>query len=138
MVVVALLMILLYLQVLWTLASVVVVLESTWCFNSLIRSARLVKGAGTIAVSLMLVFGCLFGVLGVCSWVLEMGMNEATRWKNWGLAVLLGVTTVFLMLLILHIAAAKTALYLHCKAAHGEEFADSCDHFNLLADDGNR
>lgn len=82
MVVVALLMILLYLQVLWTLASVVVVLESTWCFNFLIRSARLVKGAGTIAVSLMQVFGCLSGVLGVCSWVLEMGMNEATRWKN--------------------------------------------------------
>lgn len=133
----ALLMVLLYLQVLWTLAPVVVVLESTGGFNSLIRSARPVKGAGTIAVSLMLVFGCLSGVLRVCSWVLEMGINEATRWKNWGLAVLLGVTTVFLMLLILHNAATNTALYLHCKAAHGEEFADSCDHFPLLVDDGN-
>lgn len=39
----------------------------------------------------MLVFECVSGVFGVCSWVLEMGLNEATGWKNWGLAVLFGV-----------------------------------------------
>ncbi|PQM35281.1 uncharacterized protein Pyn_39803 [Prunus yedoensis var. nudiflora] len=113
---------LLYLQVMWSLAFAVVVVEPSWGFGALLRSWRLVKGMRVrgVAFSMMLLHGVFSAMLGFLSWVLEMGSEAAVcGWKSWAIAVLLGLTTILQMMVLLCYGVAITILY--CKAANGEE-----------------
>ncbi|KAJ4960183.1 hypothetical protein NE237_020093 [Protea cynaroides] len=117
---------LVYLQVNWALASVVVVVESSWGLEPLRRSAYLVKGVRGVVASLLLFFGLIFGI---------------TVWVNWGLAVVPGglkdwifvalnvIASALIILCILHSVATNTVLYMYCKALRGELAGEIAEEF---------
>ncbi|KAF7809081.1 Transmembrane protein [Senna tora] len=135
----ALLFVLVYLQVKWSLVSVIVVVESSWGLEPLRRSAGLIKGMKGVALSSLLFFGFFAGILIWSSWVLTMGSDE--MWNSWAFVVQIVVTSTFLMLMLLYNTAANTVLYMYCKAIHGElalEIAEefSREYVSLPFDDG--
>ncbi|KAI4314121.1 hypothetical protein L6164_027057 [Bauhinia variegata] len=119
--VLALLFVLVYLQVNWTLVAVIVVVESSWGLEPLRRSTSLVKGMKGVALSSLLFFGFLAGFLVWISSVSTMA-QEGTNdwWKSWAFVVQIVFTSTSLMLLLLYNTAANTVLYMYCKAIHGE------------------
>ncbi|XP_076896320.1 uncharacterized protein LOC143549270 [Bidens hawaiensis] len=100
--------IVLYLYVEWSLAFVVVVVESKWGFAALMRSSYLVKGMRSVSLLVMLYFG-VCGVLIV--WICSTNMHTI---------VITMLGSFFLMMFLLRITAANTVLYNYCKALHGE------------------
>jgi hypothetical protein len=138
----ALIMVLVYVQVNWTLVSVIVVVESKWGFEPLRRSASLVKGMRGVALSLLLFFGGLAGIVVWTGAVSAVGSDGAgDGWKSWAFVVQIVVTSTSLMLLLLYYAAANTVLYMYCKAFHGELAAEIAEEFareyvSLPFDDG--
>ncbi|KAI4328495.1 hypothetical protein L6164_020846 [Bauhinia variegata] len=141
--VLALLFLLVYLQVNWTLVAVIVVVESSWGLEPLRRSTSLIKGMKGVALSSLLFFGFLAGILMWSSTVSKMqydGTND--WWKSWAFVVQIVMTSTFLMLLLLYNTAANTVLYMYCKAIHGELALDIAQEFareyvSLPFDDGN-
>lgn len=139
----ALLFVLVYLQVNWTLVSVIVVVESSWGIQPLRRSADLIKGMKGVALSLLLFFGFFAGILVWSSWALTMGSDDTVNhmWRSWAFVVQIVVTSTFLMLLLLYNTAANTVLYMYCKAIHGELALEIAEEFareyvSLPFDDG--
>ncbi|MFS7950814.1 hypothetical protein Hanom_Chr07g00587631 [Helianthus anomalus] len=107
--------IVIYFYVEWSLAFVVVVVESRWGFAALMRSSYLVKGMRSVSLMVMLYFG-------VCG-VILVGMCSENFYRSWSFGPLVFITTlgsVFLMMFLLRITAANTVLYNYCKALHGE------------------
>ncbi|KAG2707070.1 hypothetical protein I3760_05G130800 [Carya illinoinensis] len=135
-------MVFVYLQVNWTLAYVVVVVESSWGFEPLRRSASLIKGMRGVALSSLLFFGTFAGVVVWTGAVSAVGSDGASEgWKSWGFVVQIVVTSTLLMLLLLYNAAANTVLYMYCKAIHGELAIEIAEEFareyvSLPFDDG--
>ncbi|KAD2393650.1 hypothetical protein R6Q59_012051 [Mikania micrantha] len=126
---VILIAIIVHVNVEWSLAFVVVVVESRWGFSALMRSSYLVKGMRSVSLLVMLYFG-FFGALlvGSCS------TNQ-----HFLLVYVLGL--LFVMMCLLRIIAAYTVLYNYCKALHGELVLDVAaeglvhDYMSLPADD---
>ncbi|XVE85798.1 hypothetical protein DITRI_Ditri17bG0120200 [Diplodiscus trichospermus] len=128
-----------YLQVNWTFAYVVVVVESGWGFEPLKRSQNLVKGLKRVAFSMLLFFGFCGGVL---TWVSATGWGDADdKWKSWAFVLNIVLTSTFLMLLMLYNLAASTVFYMYSKAVHGELAGEIAEEFareyvSLPFDDG--
>ncbi|KAF8399535.1 hypothetical protein HHK36_015402 [Tetracentron sinense] len=122
---------LVYLQVNWALACVVVVVESSWGLEALRRSAYLVRGMRGVAVSLLLFFG---SVTGIMLWSYSgsfMGLGGVGNgWKEDLIFVVGNVAASALVnLMLLHSVAANTVLYMYCKALHGELAGEIADEF---------
>lgn len=117
---------LLYLQVMWSLAFAVVVVESKWGFGALIRSWRLVCGMRLRGVvsCLMVLSGALSSILGLFSWLLEVASeSRAAAWKSWAIAVL-------------YHAVAITIVYRKAAVGGGEEVSNPVDYVQLdMGDD---
>ncbi|KAA8532931.1 hypothetical protein F0562_032952 [Nyssa sinensis] len=114
--------VLVYLQVNWALACVIVVVESKWGFEPLRRSTYLVRGMRWVSLSLLLFFGSSIGFL-VWSCTGLAGTNPVgftDGWKSWAFIVQTVVSSSFVTLLMLHNAASNAVLYMYCKAMHGE------------------
>ncbi|KAL6192809.1 hypothetical protein ACLB2K_033895 [Fragaria x ananassa] len=134
---IVLLLVLLYLQVNWTLAGVVSVVEPHWGFGALRRSADLMRGMRGVGLSLMVFFGVCSGVWGSCSSVsYEWRGRDGSR----NVVMIVSCSTVVMLVLLYH-AAANTVLYMYCKAVNGElaleiaeEFAS--EYVSLPFDDG--
>ncbi|XP_059648808.1 uncharacterized protein LOC132294825 [Cornus florida] len=136
------LVVLVYLQVNWALAFVIVVVESKWGLEPLRRSTYLVRGMRGVSLSLFLFFGALIGVL-VWSSAVSAAANLSgvtDGWKSWAFIGQIVVSSSFLTMAMLHNVAANTVLYMYCKAIHGElaweiaeEFAR--DYISLPFDD---
>lgn len=122
--------IVLYFHVNWSLAYVVVVVESKWGFSALMRSSYLVKGMRSVSLFVMLYFG-VFG--GLIVW---------TGYLNLGRVAIMMLGSFFLMMFLLRVTAANTVLYNYCKALHGElaiEVADGFDYeYMSLSSDGEK
>lgn len=122
--------VLVYLQVNWTLACVVVVVESSWGFESLRRSASLIKGMRGVALSLLLFFGFFAGIVMWTSAVWAVGSDGASEgWKSWEFVVQIVMASILLMVVLLYTAAASTVLYMYCKAIHGELALEIAEEF---------
>ncbi|KAJ7953864.1 Transmembrane protein [Quillaja saponaria] len=138
----ALLIVLVYLQVNWTLVSVIVVVESNWGLKPLRRSTSLIKGMRGVAFSLLLFFGFLAGILMCGSSISVVGSDViGDGWKSWAFVLQIVVTSTFLVLLMLYNAAANTVLYMYCKASNGELAMEIAEDFareyaSLPFDDG--
>ncbi|XP_051122160.1 uncharacterized protein LOC127245371 [Andrographis paniculata] len=109
----------LYLQVKWFLATVVVVLESKWGFEPLKRSTYLVKGMKGMVLSTIL-------VLATPSFLLSFGFyrlitSMSAGGISWSYAVLATLFSVIATMLQLFDVAAITVMYAYCKAWHGED-----------------
>ncbi|KAL3731653.1 hypothetical protein ACJRO7_028521 [Eucalyptus globulus] len=127
---VALVLVLAYLQVQWGLANVVVVVESSYGFAPLRRSAYLVKGMRGVALSLTLYFGLLWGLL-LCTgtlWTSE-SVIDGNEWRRrsfvaqigWTSSCLTTLMQLSLLTMLMQLSLAATVvLYMYCKALHGE------------------
>ncbi|KAE9613697.1 hypothetical protein Lal_00016225 [Lupinus albus] len=137
----------LYLQLSWTLASVISVVESTYGFEPLNRSSKLMKGMKGIGFSSLLFFGFMEVVLVWGNYVLATnsdgggGNGASALFKGWASVLQIVLASTLLMLLMLYQTAANTVLYMYCKAVHGElaveiveEFAS--EYVTLPFDDG--
>ncbi|XP_071714533.1 uncharacterized protein [Rutidosis leptorrhynchoides] len=127
--------IVLYYHVNWSLAFVVVVVESKWGFSPLMRSAYLVKGMRSVSLSLLLFYGVLGGLL-VYVYSRSLLTYGVTGWGVF--FTVFG--SMFLMMLLLQSTTANTVLYNYCKALHGELAIEVGEGFgyeydNLAADD---
>lgn len=110
-----------YLQVIWSLAGVVVVIESSWGFAPLRRSKNLIQGMRKVSLSLLLFFEFFVSLLvwSSSSTAADMG-GTADGWKSWAFVVQTVVSSAFVTLFMLHYLAAHTVLYMYCKAYHGD------------------
>ncbi|XP_043723890.1 uncharacterized protein LOC122670917 [Telopea speciosissima] len=117
---------LLYLQVNWALASVVVVVESSWGLEPLRRSAYLVKGMRRLATSLLLLFGLVFGITVWANWGFAVGSGGL---RDWIFVAVTVVVSALIMLCVLHSFAANTVLYMYCKALRGELAGEIAEEF---------
>ncbi|KAM0960810.1 hypothetical protein ACFX2C_025803 [Malus domestica] len=101
---------------------VVVVLELKWGFESLTRSANLIKGMRGVALCLLMFFGFFVVVFGVLQLGFGIGFEGDTNgWKSWAFMVVqIVVTATSLVLLMLYNAAANMVLYMYCGAMNGE------------------
>ncbi|PIN03699.1 hypothetical protein CDL12_23774 [Handroanthus impetiginosus] len=133
---------LIYLQVEWYLANVIVVVESRWGFSPLKRSSYLVKGMRRIAFAMILLFGILLGFLGaLCSSLVPSADGISGGWVSWAFIFQTVVYTGFMTILMLYNVAANAVLFMYCKALHGElafEIAEEFAHeyISLPFDDG--
>lgn len=114
-------LVLVYVCVNWVLVGVIVVVESKWGFEPMVRSKGLVRGMRWVALSLIMFFGFFELVL---LWIsVVSGSNagaELDGWNSWAFVVQIVATTAVLTLVLLHGIAATTVLYMYCKALHGE------------------
>ncbi|KAL4569504.1 hypothetical protein LXL04_025143 [Taraxacum kok-saghyz] len=111
---------LIYFQVNWSLACVIVVAESKWGFEPLRRSSYLVKGMRSVSLALMLFFGVMIGFWVWMNSNDVMHFDAVDGWRSWPFGVQVVIGTSLLTLLLLQNTAAITVLYMYCKALHGE------------------
>ncbi|MCD7468653.1 hypothetical protein HAX54_007045 [Datura stramonium] len=118
---IVLVLVLIGLQVNWSLAYVIVVVESKWGYEPLRRSAYLVKGMKLVALSVLLFFGILISLLvgGCSSFLITLGEANG-GWTSFGVIFQMVVCSGFATLLMLQNLAANVVLYMYCKAYHGE------------------
>lgn len=113
-------LVLVWLQVNWSLGSVIVVVESKWGVEPLQRSYYLLSGMKGVALSMLLFYGLAIGFLvwGCSTSVANAG--QASGWSRWAFVLQTVVSSAFVTLLMLHNVAANVVLYMYCKALHGE------------------
>ena len=130
---VVMVLVVLYLQVNWGLAPVVVVVESTWGFDALKRSKTLIKGKRRLALSLYLHFGFVYGVFGWCNYYISGGADD---WKRLWLLSTLQVlfNSGFVSLVQLYNMTATTVLYGYCKDNHDQKEYSGYQYVSLLVD----
>ncbi|XP_015869791.2 uncharacterized protein LOC107407075 [Ziziphus jujuba] len=117
---IVLISVLLYLQTIWNLAFVVVVLESSWGLQPLRRSGNLLKGMRRVAFSMMLFFVSFAAISLLASFSTVRVVGVSDGWKSWQFVVEIVGTSSFLTLVMLYNFAANTVLYMYCKAIQGE------------------
>ncbi|KDO83042.1 hypothetical protein CISIN_1g043525mg [Citrus sinensis] len=131
----------------WALVSVIVVSEQqsptcwAWGVRPFKRSAHLIKGFQSVALSIYLYFAICAGILILSSWGLAAAFGGTDGWKSWAFVLQIVVTSALLTLLFLYLAAANTVLYMCCKATHGELAMEIAEEFareyvRLPFDDG--
>jgi hypothetical protein len=138
---VALCLVLVNLQVNWNLASVVVVVESSWGFKPLKRSSSLIKGYKLVTLSFYLYYSFFTGIFIWSRTALSTYLVNSDWLKNWGFVLQIMILSTLLTLIFLQYMAVNTVLYMYCKAKHGElameiaeEFAE--EYVSLPFDDG--
>lgn len=124
-------LVLVYVSVNWYLMNVIVVVESKWVFQPMIRSKDLVRGMRWVVLSLIMFFGFLASVLLWISMLSLDGdsgsMNDG--WNTWAFIMRTVLTCAALTLILLHSIAASTVLYMYCKALHGELAGEIANEF---------
>lgn len=132
------------LQIEWSLSTVVVIVEKKWGFSALSRSAYLVKGMRGVALSLMVLFGLLIGILGsLCANLIDVGgvTGDDEGWLSWVVILQAVVYIGFMTMLMLYYVASNAVLYMYCKALRDELASEIAEEFvgnyvRLPFDDG--
>ncbi|KAK2973428.1 hypothetical protein RJ640_007929 [Escallonia rubra] len=122
-------LIVVYLQVNWSLASVVVVAESKWGLEPLWRSSYLIRGMRSVALSLLLLYGASIGFFVWGNSSLLVNLNGDSGWRSWAAVVETVLSSSFVTLFMLNYVAASTVLYMYCKALHGELASEIAEEF---------
>ncbi|XP_050207461.1 uncharacterized protein LOC126656880 [Mercurialis annua] len=106
---------LLYITIVWHLASVVSVLEEVYGIKALIKSKNLIKGKLWVAIALFVLIGIFFfGIQMVFEIFVVFGWPEEV-----GMRILIGIFCLLLMVkLILVVLVIQTVLYFVCKSYH--------------------
>ncbi|KAL0926823.1 hypothetical protein M5K25_003074 [Dendrobium thyrsiflorum] len=115
-------------QLEWCLAGVVSVMESSWGFAPLKRSGELIDGMRLAAICLWVFFGA---GAGFTLW--GFGLWEVPSGGSWyDVIPVVGKTVLgsaLMALLLLYIFVTHAALYLYCKAVHGELLGEIVEEF---------
>ncbi|XP_073019415.1 uncharacterized protein [Primulina eburnea] len=123
--------VMIYLQVEWFLACVVVVVESKWGFEPLKRSSYLVKGMKWIAFSILIYFALSIGFLSAF-YSSSVPGYISSGWISWEFGLPTVLFTVFATALLLYSVVATAVLFIYCKALHGELALEMVDEFAPL------
>ncbi|MQM14273.1 hypothetical protein Taro_047199 [Colocasia esculenta] len=121
---------LIYISVVWHLASVISVLEDMYGLAAMQKSKALIKGKAWVAAGIFLVFHLSF--VGI-----EMGFAKLVVHGRWmGVVPRLGYAAVFLSLMSLLVLVAlviQTVIYFVCKSYHHESIDKSnlADHLEV-------
>lgn len=115
-------------QLEWCLAGVVSVMESSWGFSPLKRSSELIDGMRLAAICVWVFFGAGIGftLWGFGLWEIPSGGSWYAVMPVVGKTVLGSALTA---LLLLYILVTHAALYLYCKAVHGELLGEIVEEF---------
>ncbi|XP_047330404.1 uncharacterized protein LOC124933993 [Impatiens glandulifera] len=113
-------LLLINLSVNWSLAPVIVVIESKWGFEPLRRSAYLIKGMKLVSLSLMLMFNLIIGffIWGGSSSSSSIAFDDGWDCAQFILHTVLSST--FVTMFMLNSLVSTAVLYMYCKALHGE------------------
>ncbi|KAK8952892.1 hypothetical protein KSP40_PGU003730 [Platanthera guangdongensis] len=107
------------LQLEWCLAGVVAVMESSWGFAPLKRSGELIDGMWPATICLWVFFG---SGIGLTQW--SLGLWKIPVSGSWfEVMPVVGKTilgSALMALLLFYLLVTHAALYLYCKAVHGE------------------
>ncbi|PKA57451.1 hypothetical protein AXF42_Ash013639 [Apostasia shenzhenica] len=107
------------LQLEWCLAGVVAVMESSWGLAPLKRSGELIEGMWLASICLWVFFGA---GIGLTLW--GFGLWDVADVGSWYKVLPVIAKTVFgsafTTVLLLYLLVTRAALYLYCKAVHGE------------------
>lgn len=101
---------LIYFQVNWILAYVVVVVESKWGYEPLQRSVSLIKGNRGVALSIMMYFGLISGAFFWCLY--------GTGWSRWAFFLYAILASICQSFILLGNCVATVVLYVHCRDLH--------------------
>ncbi|KAL8226413.1 hypothetical protein R6Q57_016245 [Mikania cordata] len=106
-----------YMAVIWLLASVVSVLESSYGFKAMTKSKDLIKGNRVVAISVFVLLYLSLALIQFLFEALVVHGSSLETWKRVGFGVLCFVLllTFFLFGLVI-----ETILYLICKSYHHE------------------
>ncbi|XP_072951568.1 uncharacterized protein [Typha angustifolia] len=111
---------LIYILLNWSLAGAIAIMESSFGFGTLKRSARLICGMRLAALCLFLFFAAGIGSM---LWGFSLG-RAAGEAGGWSKVVPVVARTVFgsgiIAVLLLYSIVTNVVLYLYCKALHGE------------------
>ncbi|XP_059315572.1 uncharacterized protein LOC132066239 [Lycium ferocissimum] len=111
--------VLIWLQVNWSLAYVVAVVESKWGIETLRRSAHLVKGMRSVALSVMLFYGLVVvGTVGG-SYLVTMGTAKGEQWTFLSLQML--ESSVVGYVVMNQYLMGNAVLYMYCKDLNDEK-----------------
>lgn len=106
-----------YMTVIWQLASVISVLESSYGIDAMIKSIYLIKGNRSIAISTFLLLNMTFILIQFSFESLVVEADLLKAWKRVAFGVL---CFVLLLILFLFGLVIQTILYLVCKSYHNE------------------
>ncbi|KAI3970876.1 hypothetical protein MKX01_024523 [Papaver californicum] len=120
-------LVVLYLLVNWSLAFVIVTIESSWGFDPLMRSKGLVKGMRGVSLSLLLFYGSILSFIVWLVWKFELGDGLVDGAIFVFMTV---VTSACLMAMMLNCIASYAVLYRYSKALHGELALEIAEEFS--------
>lgn len=106
-----------YLTVVWHLASVVSVLESSYGIKAMVKSKDLIKGNRLVAVGIFFMLNLSFFFIRFLFEIFVVHGRDLEVWKRVGFGVL---SFVLLLTLFLCGLVIQTVLYLVCKSYHHE------------------
>ncbi|KAJ0932170.1 hypothetical protein HanPSC8_Chr04g0170561 [Helianthus annuus] len=106
-----------YMTVIWQLASVVPVLESSYGIKAMTKSMDLIKGNRVVAVAIFFLLNLSLGLIQFLFSLMVVHGSSYQAWKRVGFGVL---CFVLLLALFLFGLVIQTILYLVCKSYHHE------------------
>ncbi|WMV27923.1 hypothetical protein MTR67_021308 [Solanum verrucosum] len=110
--------ILIWLQVNWSLAYVITVVESKKGYETLRRSAKLVKGERCVALKILMYYESAIALMVVwCAMFLARG----EQWRSFTGILLTAFTSVMGYILMNQYLVANVVLYMHCKELNDEK-----------------
>ncbi|KAH0674876.1 hypothetical protein KY285_022677 [Solanum tuberosum] len=110
--------ILIWLQVNWSLAYVITVVESKKGYETLRRSAKLVKGERCVALKILMYYEIAIALMVVwCAMFLARG----EQWRSFTGILLTAFTSVMGYILMNQYLVANAVLYMHCKELNDEK-----------------
>ncbi|KAH6815243.1 hypothetical protein C2S51_020063 [Perilla frutescens var. frutescens] len=109
-----------YLQIEWSLAPAVVVVESEWGLGALKRSSYLVKGARGVMFLMMLFFAVLAVGLAICYLKVAAIAGGGGSGEGWLVVIKIIVFAGFSSIILLYVEAATTVFFIYCKVSRHE------------------
>ncbi|XP_039023731.1 uncharacterized protein LOC120156489 [Hibiscus syriacus] len=122
---ITLMFIVVYLQVKWIFAYVIVVVESSWGLEPLKRSQSLVKGTKGVAFKIILQWAFFCWIGGWSSMLLGLVDSAGDKWKPWP-SYVIKISTIpaasYYPLYMLSYLVMNTVFYMNSKALHVGEY----------------
>ncbi|KAJ8569981.1 hypothetical protein K7X08_006558 [Anisodus acutangulus] len=109
--------VLIWLLVNWSLAYAIAVVESKWGYETLRRSANLVKGKRGVAFRIHLYYGLVILIIVVngSRFLVNMGAAKGHQWRSFWVILETALFSVLGYVLMNQYIMANTVLYMYCK-----------------------
>ncbi|OIT26038.1 PREDICTED: uncharacterized protein LOC109215741 isoform X2 [Nicotiana attenuata] len=123
--------VLIWLQINWSLAYVIAVVESKWGYESLRRSFYLVKGRRWVAFGIHLYYGLSMGIMMVCGsmFLVIAGAAKGIQWMSLGVILWTALVSVMGYLMMNQYLVANVVLYMKCKDLNCEKLHSETSDF---------